>query len=136
MTYFLGQGAKRALGREPVPPPVLPHPTCPPSPGPLSRSPSQASSRAPPFLHQGPHPPPEARSFILSPVSLVFLSLLNFSRIENRSLEARLHSASALVFCYLLQLSPVWTTEELSISAFPGFSSQSRLKQLDFKKPL
>ena len=32
MTYFLGQGAKRALGREPVPPPVLPHPTCPPPP--------------------------------------------------------------------------------------------------------
>lgn len=121
ITYFLRQGAKRSPWKRACTTTCPAASNLPSLPRPLSQSPAQASRRAPPFLHQGPHPPPEAGCFILSPVSWVFRSLLDFSHIENRSLEPRLHSATALVFYSFLQLSPLWTTEELSIRAFSGF---------------
>lgn len=79
ITYFLRQGTKRSPWKRAC------TTTCPAASNlpslrcPLSQSPSQASRRAPPFLHQGPHPPAEAGCFILSPVPSVFLSLLDFS---------------------------------------------------------
>lgn len=81
--------------------------------------------------------------FTLSPASLVFLYLLDFSHLKKKK-KKRAHIrevnlASALFFCLLLELCPLSISKELSkLGAlwFLSYPSLLKLLQLDFKKLL